>query len=150
MNLVQAMAEALSEMFGGQPRKQVVVKAKPVEATMPNPHEALVPNPVHQKFVLPMESAQKLKTFVDENKSLVYDYMLRKLRGAIRQNRPEVLIFVLGDSSLHAKIKKNEYEDTIQMMIQYFLKAEEYEKIIQCKELLQRLYVNRVIDESKQ
>jgi hypothetical protein len=99
---------------------------------------------------LPMKSPRVLKSFVDSHQSLIYTYILSSLRKAIHENLPEIVLFKLGESHLIAKVRQEEYETTLRMVDEYFLGEEEYEKVSLCRKLLNRLHVNRVIEDSKE
>jgi hypothetical protein len=106
----------------------------------------VIPNYARQ---LPMKSPTILRSFVEGHQKLISKYVLSCLKLAIAQNNPEVVLFRLGESTLIAKITKDDYEPALRTLDSFFLKIEEYESVQQCRDCINKIHVNRVIDESK-
>jgi hypothetical protein len=97
-----------------------------------------------------MKSPESVALWVSENEKLVNEFFFVSVRKAILHDLPEVILFRLGESKLLAKLERKNYEVLLDKLQNYFLRTEQYEKIPICKQLRDKHYVNRVIDESAQ
>jgi hypothetical protein len=99
---------------------------------------------------LPLKSPTALRQFLTDHKSEMYLFILSKLKIGIRDNVTEVVLFKLGASNRVAKIKKEDFEKLLSDMMSHFAALEDYDRSIQCRSLLQKHYINRVVDDTKQ
>lgn len=128
------------------------------QSVLPNPNLPSLPEsavgPVRNTEydnipILPNTSHAKLMAFIEQEKTMVYRYIYRQLRDAIRNERDEAPLFRLGESAL-VFIKKEDYQKFLLELTTHFIAAEEYEMVPQCQKLNNELIVNRVIDETRQ
>lgn len=101
------------------------------------------------EYRLPMKSPAFVRKFVRENEALVHDVFYQAIERAVDEDLDEVILFWLGESELMLKFERKNYETLLRRFQEYFIRSEQYEKVIQCKQLRDKLFVNRVIDESK-
>lgn len=87
--------------------------------------------------------------FIANEKTVVLRYIYKRLRDAVVNNQSEVVLFRIADSQMVIYLEKSQYEEILRLMLDHFMKTEEYEMIPRCKRVLEKFYVNKVIDESR-
>lgn len=102
-------------------------------------------------LVLPLKSPHILNKFVEENRSLVYKYILKMLSKAIKKKMEKIDLFRLGDTPFIAKIEKQNYVNTLNDLLSHFASSsvEEYELANRCKKLIQKHQNNLLLEETK-
>jgi nicotinic acid phosphoribosyltransferase len=147
MNLFQAVRLTWQEMRRSPAQLQRSLQEESVE------HEA-IPDATgnagideYQDIpVLPTVPHATLMRFVEENQTNVYKYFYNSIKSAIKANSNEAVLFRLGTSKMLLRIHKNEFANTLETMSKHFLKVEEYEMIPKCRKLLDKHYINQVIE----
>ena len=91
---------------------------------------------------LPMSSPTLIQKFITENRGVVYVYLLKMLKKAIRKDWPKVDLFRLGDTPFIAKIERKDYTSTLTDLMNYFTSIEDYEKATQCRDLINASIIN--------
>jgi hypothetical protein len=157
-HLLKAVQMTLNEMVGNEPDRpkkkiETVTIPEPIMEPVEQKEESVVENNVPvipgADRKLPMKSPESVKKFIEENPSLVSDYFLKRLKVAIKNDLSEIILFRLGESKLIAKIEYKNYEEQLKKLIEFYIKSEQYEKVVACNKLLERHFINRVIGESK-
>lgn len=101
-------------------------------------------------LTLPLVTVDGLSLFVNTNEILVYGYFFRKLRRAIELDLDEVILLRFQTSNLFLKIKKPDYEDTLNLLMNSFRNHEEYEQAVNCRNVINTFYINKIIETSKE
>lgn len=97
--------------------------------------------------VLPFEDPQLLAHFAETNRSVVYKYLLKRLKTAIHSNMDSITIFQFS-SQKSAEIEKSKYDSQLNIMMKWFVETEDYESAGKCRDLLRHLAINIVVDQS--
>ena len=97
----------------------------------------------------PISNIFMLQEFTTKNKSLVYRFMMKKMRVAIQKNLPQADLFRLGNTLQIAKINRTSFKKSLGEMIEWFTKKEEYEFAAEAKDLLTKFNINEIIEKSK-
>lgn len=98
---------------------------------------------------LPDKSPLVWNKFFEENKPLVYRYIVRKVRVAIRDNSPKIQLFKFTNMDNEAFVIQKNYLKTLQDALTVFIKAEDYESASLAKQVMDEYYINKLIKESK-
>lgn len=98
---------------------------------------------------VPITSVAILQQFTDKNRSLIYRLMLKKIKVAIDKNLTKADLFRLGNTPQVASVNKESFKTSLNEMIAWFVKNEEYEYAADAKKLLSKFCVNEIIEKSK-
>jgi excinuclease UvrABC helicase subunit UvrB len=69
---------------------------------------------------------------------LVYKYILKRIRKAVREDMSYVTLFQFGPSRKLAQLSRHEYETQLNTLMTYFVKKENYELAARCRDTLAR------------
>jgi hypothetical protein len=94
----------------------------------------------HHIIVLPFDNPQLMPSFTENNKHLVYHYVLKKMKRAIRNKMETLPLFQFGNTDKVAQLTKPGYEHHLKLMMEYFVKIEDYESATVCRDLIQQLH----------
>ena len=153
MNLKKKFQELLEKLFPKAPKNKPVIreverKIIPIAYLKPEAIQADVKdtpnNPVPS---LPLKSPHVLSQFIEENRDLVYSYLLKMLNKAIKHNWLKVDLFRLGNTPFVAKIERKDYENTLNDLLSFFVSVEKYERANDCKKLIQKHKLNLLLEE---
>jgi hypothetical protein len=103
------------------------------------------PVPPTDAPVVPIRNLKVLEQFADENKSLVFRYIFKKLKSAIKTDATDVVLFVLPTVNHTVRIIRAEYIKALVKMIDHYTESEEYELIPPCRQLIQQCHINELI-----
>ena len=99
---------------------------------------------------LPNKSPAVWQRFFDENRSLVYRYIVKQVKLGIENNLDKVALFTFKDSPKENWAYASEYEKILKDAMKVFVKEEEYESASKTKKLIDKLYINKLIKESNE
>ena len=99
---------------------------------------------------LPNKSPVVWQRFFDENRSLVYRYIVKQVKTGIEGNLPKVPLFTFKDSPKENWAYQSEYEKILKDALKAFIKEEEYESAAKTQKLIDTLYINKLIKESNE
>ena len=72
-------------------------------------------------------SSPAVKEYLANNADRIYPWIFTILKQAIEGNIDEVAIIKFTDTKMFATIKKNEYKELLQKIMDYFVEKEDYE-----------------------
>lgn len=98
-------------------------------------------------IVFPNKPAPVIKHFLDQNKPLVYKYIVKKIKHAISCDLESVDVFKHG--SKIESVKAAEFEKMLGHAIVEFCKVEDYETAATSQKLIDKLKIKKLIDDSK-
>lgn len=75
--------------------------------------------------------------------------MVRKIRHAVKNDLPEVQLWVVQGTTLVAFVKEQDYLSTVTKYVQYLVEEEEYESIPACNALIDHIKINNIIRDSR-
>lgn len=99
---------------------------------------------------LPDKSPAVWQRFFEENRPLVYRYIVKQISNGIDGNLPKVPLFTFKNSPKENWAYQRDYEMILNDAMKAFIKAEDYEGAAKAKKLLDKLYINKLITESKE
>jgi len=161
---LQNLRTTLSELVNGrqmppQPEKKLVItvdiqkemKENPAPSQPENQPESMLSeqsvqtNPSSEKVVvLPFEDPHLLSEFAKTNRDVVYKYLLKRLKKAIRHNMDGVTVFQFNTPNKVANISRDRYEAQLNEMMSWFVETEDYESAATCRDLIRQLTSNKV------
>lgn len=97
---------------------------------------------------IPASSDTSLEIFVRRNEGVISEYVFKRMKLAVVEDREEVVLFRIAASDLLCIVERDEYGEQLSKLCDYFLKDEQYEKVAACKKLINIYNVDRVIRES--
>lgn len=98
--------------------------------------------------VLPLKDPDIVTAFLVQNQKLVSEYFFKCLKKAVVRNLPEVVLFRLGESEMVSTIKSIDYEDQLNKLMDFYSSEDEFERASECRNLIVKHKVNRLIEES--
>lgn len=109
------------------------------------------PSPPIEQFipVIPTYDLRLWREFLDNNETLINCYIIKKIAEAINQDNDVAVLFFIPITGEMACIRREHFENTLNNIIDAFIKVEEYERINFCKQLLDKHSVNEIIRRSK-
>lgn len=97
---------------------------------------------------LPPKPFPVIQKFLQENKLVVYKYLVKQVRKGIREDLDKVELFQINPTNSHQKhtavVKKEDYENVLQDAMRQAIKEEDYETAAKARDTIQ-LYKNKSI-----
>jgi hypothetical protein len=87
-------------------------------------------------IVLPNDNPFALKQFTELHTTLVFKYILKRVRKAVKNDMSSVNLFQFGDTRKLAQISRTEYESQLNILMNYFVNIEDYELAARCRDTL--------------
>lgn len=157
-NLFSQLKQSLRELVSGRQTPEPVTRTVVVKVektvhqepsnlqslkSLPNEPEPQSPLPNEQPqneelIVLPSDNPFALKQFTELHTDLVFKYLLKRIRKAVREDMPSVNLFQFGNTRKLAQIARPEYETQLNSLMEYFVKKEDYELAARCRDTLTR------------
>ncbi len=127
---------------------QPILPPSEIRSQLPSPKREMTiqgtPMPI-----LPTDSMLTMRYFVNNNKKLVYNFLLKKMKQAIENNWKAMEMFRVGTTNFVSRINERDYEKCLLDMKDYFVDQQEYEKAALCNSLLDKHHVNVLLDSEK-
>jgi protein-arginine kinase activator protein McsA len=101
-------------------------------------------------LVLPNKSITIWKTFWEENRSLVYKYVIKQIKSAIKEDKKYAVLFTFEGTNNKIWVEQKYYLDTLQQALDEFVKYEEFEYAARVKKIINELHVSNLIKETQQ
>lgn len=136
----------------GPIKKEVVINLKIDRPAVPPKQKN---NEVEERFdgspllILPTNSIPTVHHFMNNNKNLMYGFLFKEMRKAVKGDWPFIELFRVGSTPLVAKIESADYEKSILDMQNYFAQTEDFKKAAFCTKLLDRNRVNQELAKLK-
>lgn len=99
---------------------------------------------------LPAKSSKVWNKFFKENKPLVYRYIVREIKNAIKHQLPKIELFKFGDSSTITIIDQSNYIFMLNESIKVFVEVEDYERAGNVKKFLDQYHIDKLIKDSNE
>lgn len=80
--------------------------------------------------------------YLVENKEIrnaIIDETLCAIKDGINKNKKSTFLFEIANSDCYIELKKNEWKVTLENVLQHYLEKEEYDKCIECRNLINKL-----------
>jgi len=88
------------------------------------------------------------KTFWDDNKILVYKYVVKQVRNAIKNGDNKAILFGFQDNDVKVWIDKDKYVESLERAFETFVKEEEFEYAVKLRKIINEFLIDEVIRES--
>jgi protein-arginine kinase activator protein McsA len=99
-------------------------------------------------ITLPTKSPDVWKRFFAENRSLVNSYVARQIKRGIKEQLHKVELVSFSDGTEPSCILQERYLPTLQYILQYFIKNEEYEQASIVNTIINEYYIDTLIQET--
>jgi hypothetical protein len=76
---------------------------------------------------------------IPELKVRMIEESLVAIKDAIRLNKNKVALVEINNSGYYIEIEKSQFKPSLQNALEYYLKKEEYDKCIECRDLISKL-----------
>ena len=99
-------------------------------------------------LILPDKSIAVWKTFWDTNKILVYKYVVKQVRSAIKNGDKKAILFGFENNDAKVWIDKEKYVESLERALEAFIKEEEFEYAGKVRKIINEFLIDEVIQES--
>ena len=99
-------------------------------------------------LILPDKSVAVWKTFWGNNKILVYKYVVKQVRTAIKNGDEKAILFGFENNDVKVWVDKEKYVESLEKAFDAFLKAEEFEYAGKVRKIINEFLIDEVIRES--
>lgn len=99
-------------------------------------------------LILPDKSIAVWKTFWDDNKILVYKYVVKQVRKAIKNGDKKAILFGFENNDVKIWIDKEKYTESLERALETFVKEEEFEYAAKVRKIINEFLIDQVIQES--
>lgn len=82
------------------------------------------------------ESSPAVKEYLETNAERIYPWILTILQQALEDNLDEVAIIKFTDTKMFATIKRSEYKDLLNKIMNYFVETENYEQCVTIRDMI--------------
>lgn len=94
--------------------------------------------PVFRVSAAPGASYSQL-TEIPEVKAAVINETVIAIKEGIRTNKKSISLFEIAESDCYVELKKEKWKSSLENAIEYFLESEDYNKCIECRDLIKKL-----------
>jgi hypothetical protein len=91
--------------------------------------------PVFKVHVQPGANYHQLHE-IPEVKEVVIEEIVYAIKDAIRRKKSKIELFEVANSEYYIELKKEQFKLSLQSAINYFLEKEEYDRCIECRDLM--------------
>lgn len=99
-------------------------------------------------LTFPTNNRTIIKKYIDNNRDVFYGYLLSHLTSAIDNGESSITLFQFEDGSRVTEINRDQFQEQLTMMMNWYVSVENYESAGECRDLIRRLVVNTVLDQS--
>ena len=98
---------------------------------------------------IPLKLARKIDLFGEEFPEQVNRFYLRSIKKAVKNKTPQAIFYKIEGTPIVAGVPSDKFPETLQEMIEKLVEIESYELAAECKELLDQIMIDKLIEESK-
>jgi hypothetical protein len=91
--------------------------------------------PVFKVHVQPGANYNQLHE-IPEVKEVVIEEIVYAIKDAIKRKKSKIELFEVANSEYYIELKKEQFKLSLQNAINYFLEKEEYDRCIECRDLM--------------
>lgn len=102
---------------------------------------------------IPKKLIPKLEKFSNEYPDIVSSFYFKKIKRAIKNKEDRVAFYRIKNTNIVAGVKDHDYIETLEQLLDTFIKVENYENAKECKLLIEQLQtekIDRLIKESNE
>lgn len=94
--------------------------------------------PVFRVHVQPGASYGQLHE-IPEVKEVVIEEVVVAIKDAIKGKKKSIQLFEVAGSDYYIELKKEQFKSSLETALQYFLDKEEYDRCVECRDLLNEI-----------
>ena len=94
--------------------------------------------PVFRVSVQPGASYDQLHE-IPEVKEVVIEEVIYAIKDAIKRKKSKIELFEVANSDYYLELKKDQFKPSLEAAIEYFIEKEEYDRCIECRDLINKL-----------
>jgi protein-arginine kinase activator protein McsA len=99
-------------------------------------------------LILPDKSIAVWKTFWDDNKVMVYKYVVKQVKKAIKNGEERAVLFGFENNDVKIWIEKHKYVESLERAFEAFIKEEEFELAGKVRSIINEFLIEEVIKDS--
>lgn len=101
-------------------------------------------------LILPDKSISIWKTFWDENKILVYKYIVKQVKAAIEKGDQKAILFGFEANNMTVWVERDRFVESLDKALQTFIREEYYEYAAKTQKIIDQFLIDEVIKDSQQ
>jgi hypothetical protein len=94
--------------------------------------------PVFRVHVQPGASYDQLHE-IPEVKEVVIEEVIYAIKDAIKRKKSSIELFEVANSDYYLQLNKDKFKPSLETALEYFLEKEEYDRCIECRDLINKL-----------
>jgi hypothetical protein len=94
--------------------------------------------PVFRVSVQPGASYDQLHE-IPEVKEVVIEEVIIAVKDAIKRKKSSIELFEVANSDYYLQLSKDKFKPSLEAAIEYFVEKEEYDRCIECRDLINKL-----------
>jgi hypothetical protein len=94
--------------------------------------------PVFKVHVQPGASYDQLHE-IPEVKEVVIEEVIVAIREAVKRKKSSIELFEVANSDYYLQLNKDKFKPSLETALEYFLEKEEYDRCIECRDLINKL-----------
>jgi hypothetical protein len=85
------------------------------------------------------EEGDSLERIFKQHKNIVYNRIFDSIKFGIKNKLKEVVVFELGDTEKYLDLTIDNWENSLNNCLKYFVEIEDYEKCLECQEMIKKM-----------
>ena len=98
-----------------------------------------------EPITLPTASLGLIKKFLQENRDLMYKYIVKSIKRGATAKADHVDLFRFGETKYVAACRASEFPVVLKQALKYFVETEMYEEAAACRDLLTEVVIEDII-----
>lgn len=119
------------------------------EKEVESPKQQMWPVNIKSNPHLHVRNPEEMFQFSKEHKREIHEYFFKRIQKAIHNDWSEAYLFDIAGPGYELIVLQDEYPEALQQLQKYFIKSEQYERIAECKRLLDKHQVNLLLRQAK-
>ncbi len=98
---------------------------------------------------LPLKALKSIDNIFEKDPSFKYQYLIKKIKGSLDNKQDRAVIFTFENSNIKKEIVKSRFKIVLTNAMNHFVSMEEYENAAKCRDILNRIKIEDIIEDSK-
>jgi hypothetical protein len=94
--------------------------------------------PVFKVYIQPGASYEQLHS-IPSIKEAVIGEVINAVKEAVKYKKSNIELFDVANSDFYIQLNKDKFKSSIETALEYFIEKEEYDKCIECRDLIKML-----------
>ena len=99
-------------------------------------------------LILPDKSIAVWKSFWEENKLLIYKYVVKQIKVAVEEGKNRAYLFGFENDNTKVWIDRKGYAESLDKALNYFVELEEFELATKTQKVINKFHIDEVIRQS--